>query len=136
MSIEDLLGFEVSRGSGQVIGLVIKKVAGLLLSPLSPLPFAILLSSYYLFLFDSIPLEKMKHVAAYLLLVVGGNASPSVEEVSSVVTACGGEADSAQIEALIAGKDSPTSKIISLFFIFLPCSAAAALVIRFRRKER
>jgi ribosomal protein L12E/L44/L45/RPP1/RPP2 len=79
----------------------------------------------------------MKHVAAYLLLVVGGNASPSVEEVSSVVTACGGEADSAQIEALIAGKDSPTSKIISLFFIFLPCSAAAAaLVIRFRRKER
>jgi large subunit ribosomal protein LP2 len=45
----------------------------------------------------------MKHVAAYLLLVVGGNASPSVEDVSSVITACGGEADAAQIEALIAG---------------------------------
>jgi large subunit ribosomal protein LP2 len=45
----------------------------------------------------------MKYVAAYLLLVVGGNASPSVEEVSSVITACGGEADATQIEALIAG---------------------------------
>lgn len=45
----------------------------------------------------------MKHIAAYLLLVLGGNASPSVEDVTSVISACGGEADSAQIETLIAG---------------------------------
>ena len=50
----------------------------------------------------------MKYIAAYLLCVVGGNASPDAAAVSKVVTAAGGEADEEQINALIgdlAGKD-------------------------------
>lgn len=50
----------------------------------------------------------MKHLAAYLLLSLGGKASPSAKEVSSVLESVGIEADSARLEKLIAelsGKD-------------------------------
>ncbi len=50
----------------------------------------------------------MRHLAAYVLLVIGGNATPSAEQVSAVITAAGGEADQASLDALIAdleGKD-------------------------------
>lgn len=51
----------------------------------------------------------MKHIAAYLLCVVGGNASPSAEDVANVITACGGEADEAQVAAMIQGfRHSPS----------------------------
>ena len=36
----------------------------------------------------------MKHVAAYLLLVLGGNESPSADDVTSALAAVGVEADS------------------------------------------
>lgn len=39
----------------------------------------------------------MKHIAAYLLCVLGGNASPSADDVTAVITAAGGEADEAQL---------------------------------------
>lgn len=45
----------------------------------------------------------MRHIAAYLLCIVGGNASPSAGDVTNVITACGGEADEAQIAALLEG---------------------------------
>mmetsp|Transcript_2459 Transcript_2459/g.3608 ORF Transcript_2459/g.3608 Transcript_2459/m.3608 type:complete len:115 (+) Transcript_2459:90-434(+) len=50
----------------------------------------------------------MRHVAAYVLLVLGGNASPSADQVAAVVTAAGGEADNEQVEKMLAelaGKD-------------------------------
>jgi ribosomal protein L12E/L44/L45/RPP1/RPP2 len=50
----------------------------------------------------------MRHLAAYLLLVLGGNATPSAEQVNAVITAAGGEADEAKVTALLAdleGKD-------------------------------
>jgi large subunit ribosomal protein LP2 len=50
----------------------------------------------------------MRHLAAYLLLVLGGNATPTVDQVNSVITAAGGEADEAKVTALLAdleGKD-------------------------------
>ncbi len=50
----------------------------------------------------------MKYLAAYLLLVIGGNATPSAENVAAVITSVGGEADEANIASLIAeleGKD-------------------------------
>jgi large subunit ribosomal protein LP2 len=43
----------------------------------------------------------MKCVAAYALLVVGGNAAPSAADVIKVIVAAGGEADEAQIAALL-----------------------------------
>ena len=50
----------------------------------------------------------MRYLAAYVLLVLGGNATPSAEQVSAVITAAGGEADEAALATLIGdleGKD-------------------------------
>jgi large subunit ribosomal protein LP2 len=50
----------------------------------------------------------MKHIAAYALLVLGGNATPTAEDVTNVITAAGGEVDEEKLAKLIAdleGKD-------------------------------
>ena len=50
----------------------------------------------------------MRHIAAYLLLQIGGNASPSADDVKKVLSAVGIEADGERLEKLIAelqGKD-------------------------------
>jgi large subunit ribosomal protein LP2 len=46
--------------------------------------------------------DKMKNIAAYLLLTLGGNASPSADDISKVITAAGGEAEAEQIAKLLA----------------------------------
>ncbi|XP_050370130.1 60S acidic ribosomal protein P2B-like [Argentina anserina] len=50
----------------------------------------------------------MKVVAAYLLAVLGGNASPSAKDIKSILSSVGAEADSDRIELLLKelkGKD-------------------------------
>ncbi|KAI5919491.1 ribosomal protein 60S [Camillea tinctor] len=50
----------------------------------------------------------MKHLAAYLLLGLGGNASPSAADIKSVLESVGVEADSDRLDKLISeleGKD-------------------------------
>ncbi|KAG5927981.1 60S acidic ribosomal protein P2 [Claviceps africana] len=50
----------------------------------------------------------MKHLAAYLLLGLGGNASPSAEDIKTVLSAVGIEADEDRLAKLISeleGKD-------------------------------
>lgn len=50
----------------------------------------------------------MKHLAAYLLLGLGGNTSPSASDVKTVLESVGIEADSERLEKLISeleGKD-------------------------------
>jgi hypothetical protein len=50
----------------------------------------------------------MKHLAAYLLLGLGGNTSPSAEDVKAVLESVGVEADSERLDKLISeleGKD-------------------------------
>lgn len=50
----------------------------------------------------------MRHIAAYLLLQIGGNASPSADDVKNVLSAVGIEADDERLETLISelkGKD-------------------------------
>ena len=50
----------------------------------------------------------MKHLAAYLLLGLGGNASPSASDVKEVLDSVGIEADEERLEKLISeleGKD-------------------------------
>ena len=44
----------------------------------------------------------MRHLAAYLLLQIGGNASPSAEDIKKVLGAVGIEADDERLEKLIA----------------------------------
>ena len=50
----------------------------------------------------------MKHLAAYLLLGLGGNASPSADDVKKVLDSVGIEADDERLNTLISeleGKD-------------------------------
>eukprot|EP00518_Triparma_eleuthera_P003525 CAMPEP_0182463648 /NCGR_PEP_ID=MMETSP1319-20130603/7810_1 /TAXON_ID=172717 /ORGANISM="Bolidomonas pacifica, Strain RCC208" /LENGTH=115 /DNA_ID=CAMNT_0024663217 /DNA_START=32 /DNA_END=379 /DNA_ORIENTATION=+ len=50
----------------------------------------------------------MRHVAAYLLLVLGGNASPSAADVSAALSSVGVDADDERLNKMIAdleGKD-------------------------------
>ena len=50
----------------------------------------------------------MKHLAAYLLLTLGGNTSPSAEDVKGVLASVGIDADEERLDTLIAelkGKD-------------------------------
>ncbi|KAG1788199.1 ribosomal protein 60S [Suillus fuscotomentosus] len=44
----------------------------------------------------------MRHIAAYLLLQIGGNASPSAGDVQKVLSAVGIEADDDRLEKLIS----------------------------------
>ena len=50
----------------------------------------------------------MKHLAAYLLLTIGGNASPCAEDIKAVLASVGIEADDDRVEILlkeVSGKD-------------------------------
>ena len=50
----------------------------------------------------------MKHLAVYMMLVIGGNASPSKEDVSKALSAVGIEADDERLSKMMAdleGKD-------------------------------
>jgi large subunit ribosomal protein LP2 len=50
----------------------------------------------------------MKHLAAYLLLGLGGNTSPSANDIKSVLESVGIEADDDRLEKLLSeldGKD-------------------------------
>jgi large subunit ribosomal protein LP2 len=47
----------------------------------------------------------MKHIAAYVLLVLGGNATPSAEDVKNLITSAGGEADEEKLTALLGDLD-------------------------------
>ena len=50
----------------------------------------------------------MKELAVYMMLVVGGNATPSADDVTKAMSAVGLEADSARLSKLIGdleGKD-------------------------------
>ena len=50
----------------------------------------------------------MRHIAAYLLLQIGGNASPTSKDVKKVLSVVGIEADGERLDKLISeleGKD-------------------------------
>lgn len=58
----------------------------------------------------------MKHVAAYLLLGLGGNTAPSAADVKAVLEAVGIEADEDRLDTLISeleGKDLQEVRYIS-----------------------
>jgi large subunit ribosomal protein LP2 len=57
----------------------------------------------------------MKHLAAYLLLTLGGNTSPSAKDIKSVLSSVGIEADDDRLSSLISeleGKDINTVRIV------------------------
>lgn len=53
----------------------------------------------------------MKHLAAYLLLNLAGNASPSASDIETVLSSVGIESDASRVAALLKeleGKDIQT----------------------------
>jgi large subunit ribosomal protein LP2 len=59
----------------------------------------------------------MKHLAAYLLLSLGGNASPSAKDIKRVLGSVGIEADDDRLSALLSelnGKDINTVRALEL----------------------
>ncbi len=57
----------------------------------------------------------MKHLAAYLLLGLGGNTSPSSDDIKAVLDSVGIEADDDRLEKLISeleGKDMQEVRIL------------------------
>lgn len=64
----------------------------------------------------------MRHIAAYLLLQIGGNANPSAEDIKRVLVAVGIEADDARLTKLIQeleGKDIDEVRVESSFIILI-----------------
>ena len=51
----------------------------------------------------------MKHLAAYLLLVAGGNTSPSAEDLKTLLTTVGVEVDESRVSALIKAMEGKTA---------------------------
>ena len=47
----------------------------------------------------------MKLLAAYLLLVLGGNAAPTADDITNVITSVGGEVDEEKLATLLADVD-------------------------------
>ena len=59
----------------------------------------------------------MKHLAAYLLIVLGGNSSPTVEGITEVLASVGIECDTDRAETLLkelAGKDINQVSVIGI----------------------
>ena len=57
----------------------------------------------------------MKHLAAYLLLTLGGNTSPSAKDIKAVLESVGIEADDERLSSLLSelkGKDINTVRRI------------------------
>ena len=59
----------------------------------------------------------MRHIAAYLLLQIGGNASPSAADVKKVLGAVGIEADDERLDKLISEiGEKDVNEVCSLSF--------------------
>ena len=50
----------------------------------------------------------MRHLAAFLMCVIGGNATPSAADVTKVITSCGGAVDDEKLAALMADMEGKT----------------------------
>lgn len=67
--------------------------------------------------------HNMKHLAAYLLLVLGGNDSPTAKDIKKVLDSVGIEADDDRIKKLLGevkGKDLNDVCFSFFYLFFLP----------------
>lgn len=62
----------------------------------------------------------MKHLAAYLLLGLGGNTSPSAKDIKDVLAAVGIEADDDRLKQLISELEGKDISEVRRFFTFTP----------------
>merc|ERR1740139_748855 len=59
--------------------------------------------------------SKMKHVAAYAMLVLGGTAVPEPQQVMDLLKEAGVTADKEQVEALCAASQTWEPKLLNRF---------------------
>ena len=67
----------------------------------------------------------MKHLAAYLLLSLGGNNSPSAKDIKKLLDSVGIEADDERLDKLISeldGKDLQEVLKSTLVLFYMACS--------------
>jgi len=69
----------------------------------------------------------MKHIAAYLLLQTGGNASPSASDIKTLLETVGIEADQAQLDKLISELEGKDINQVSFSVQRVHCFAWTAL---------
>jgi large subunit ribosomal protein LP2 len=60
----------------------------------------------------------MKHIAAYLLLQLGGNASPSAGDIKSLLDTVGIEAEQEKLDKLISELEGKDINEVGGLFIF------------------
>jgi large subunit ribosomal protein LP2 len=71
--------------------------------------------------------SKMRHVAAYALLVLGGNASPSASDVTKLLTESGATADEGQVAKMCAALEGKQfHELVSAGLASLSASGPAA----------
>ena len=61
----------------------------------------------------------MKHLAAYLLLGLGGNTSPSADDIKGVLEAVGIEADEDRLESLLGELEGKDINAVNILFKIL-----------------
>ncbi len=69
----------------------------------------------------------MRYIAAYLLLKIAGNESPSAADITKVIQAVGIEVDGSRLDSLLSelnGKDINAVRFSSLF----PCKKVIVLI--------
>ena len=86
----------------------------------------------------------MKYIAAYALLVLGGNASPKAADVEKVLKEAGIKSEADQVERVIKALEGKTfhelvqsgnAKLASLGSIAAPVAAAKAAPVKAAAKE-
>ena len=62
----------------------------------------------------------MKHLAAYLLLVAGGNAHPTADDLKKVLASVGVEVDESRVSALLKAMEGKTAaEVCILLYLIL-----------------
>ena len=86
----------------------------------------------------------MKHIAAYALLVLGGNASPSAADVEKVLKEAGVKADADKVESLVKALEgkafhelvSEGTKALSSMGTAAPAAAATTTAAAAKEEEK
>lgn len=61
----------------------------------------------------------MRHIAAYLLLQIGGNASPSADDIKKLLAVVGIEADEERLEKLISELKDKDINAVRVHYVFM-----------------
>jgi len=67
----------------------------------------------------------MKHLAAYLLLALAGNAEPSAADIKAVLSSVGIDADSERLDKVVAELQGKDIQEVSFCSLHAPYSTSA-----------